>query len=655
MTGPGPRPFGGFLALIVALGLTAVSCSNDSNPDEVTEQAESSADDGAAATGVESDSESGADGDRGAGEDDDAAPEDDSAVDGEDDAATPPPAGPKTLVWAHDVEPPDLHLDDPVNRLPITSWIREGLLESLFGVDVNLEHYPELLAAEPTVTANENRSVVIEYRLRDGLRWSDGEPLTSADVAYTHEILTEGCTTEPDGSLLDGINEGCVYAMADRRGLDLVTDFEVVSDTRFTVTMAAFYPDWRSLYRHIYAAHAYGADAAAVNRNLRTMQSESATLPTSGPLVFESWRRGVSMTLVRNDNYHGSVSPDATNPGLPSVDEVRIQFVPTPQVLVDVLAAGSAHLVMTTAKAEFEPLVGSEDFEVSATRGSLWEHWGFNVLNRHLAKPQVRLAIALAIDKEELSRDVFGALYGPVADELVLGNAYWLTSQAPYVDHQAELNAADPAQAAAVLEEAGYVRGSDRVFRHPVDGRLTLRAGTTGGNLLREREQAVLQDQLADAGIEIEIDNVAGGLYFRERPFAPEALAAAASDGAEGDTTVWDITQFARAGGAWPGGQSGAFRSGVASNPYGFGNPEFDTLASECDATVDDAERADCYNRLDLYVTTLDAGEDGLFVVPLGQRPSFTGFVPSRLSAVGAAPDTVAGGPLVNVVDYERR
>lgn len=575
---------------------------------------------------------------------------------GEAVAEEQPPAvtGPGTLVWAHDVEPPDLHFDDPVNGLPITFWIREGLLESLFGVDVNLDHYPELLAAEPTVTANEDKSVVIEYRLRDGLSWSDGTPLTSTDVAYTHGIMVEGCTTEPDGSLLDGINEGCVYLMADRRGLDLVTDFTVVSDTQFTVTMAAFYPDWRSLYRHVYAAHAYGTDAAEVNNNLRTMRAGSEPLPTSGPLVFDSWQRGVSMTLVRNDLYHGSVSPDANNTGVTKIDDVRVQFLPTPAALVDVVSAGSAHVVMTSPKAEFEALTAASDFEVAARPGTIYEHWGLNLLNPHLKKPEVRQAITFAIDKQSMSETVFSALYGAIAGDLALGNAYWMRNQSPYVDHQVEYSGSRVDEAAAALEVGGYTLGSDGVYRHPIDGRLTLRVGTTGGNVLREREQQVLVQQLADAGIEIEIDNVSGGLYFRERPFAPDALLAAATQGAEGDPGIWDITQFSRAGGAWPGGQSGAFRSGVSNNPYGFSNPEFDTLASECDATVDDDKRADCYNQLDLFVTTLERAGDGLFIIPLLQRPSYFGHVPSRLAAVAAAPDTVFGGPLVNVVDYQR-
>ena len=165
--------------------------------------------------------------------------------------------------------------------------------------------------------------------------------------------------------------------------------------------------------------------------------------------------------------------------------------------------------------------------------------------------------------------------------------------------------------------------------------------------------QRTLAEQLTAAGFEVAIDNIPGGDYFRQRPFSEFAMAAASSGGAEGDPEVWDVTQFAWVGGPWPGGQSGAYRSRVSSNPYGFANPEFDVRANECDATVDDGERADCYNELDTFASTLDRSEDGLFVVPLMQKPRLYGFANGRLSAVGAAFDSDWGGPLVNVVDFE--
>ena len=102
-------------------------------------------------------------------------------------------------------------------------------------------------------------------------------------------------------------------------------------------------------------------------------------------------------------------------------------------------------------------------------------------------------------------------------------------------------------------------------------------------------------------------------------PRRPRRLA---SGGAEGDPTIWDITQFAWVGGPWPGGQSAFLPVATATTPTASPTLTFDAFGPECDATVDDAERAACYNELDTYVTTLDNGDDGLFMIPLTQKPS---------------------------------
>lgn len=556
-----------------------------------------------------------------------------------------------TLVWAHEQEPPDLHLDDPNNNLTITAWIREAMLDSLFGVDSSTSYYPELLAGEPTVTLNDDGTVLIEYTLRDGLSWSDGTPLTSADVEYTHNIFVEGCETEADGSIVDGSGDGCVYLIGDRSTTpyDLVTSFAVVDDTNFSVTLASFSAGWKGMYSQIYAAHAFGADAAEVNDNLK----EFTGLPSSGPMVFDKWDRGVALTMTRNENYHGSVSPDARNPGLAFVEGVQVNFVADTDAQINSLLAGEAQVIMTQPQLNFERLVESEDFTVASSAGPVFEHWGLNLLNAHLAKPEVREAVAYALDKSEVMAGLYTPLFGSALPAEGLGNTYWMSNQPDYENHQTKYEGNNVDEAKAALESAGYVLGDGDVYEHPTDGRLSLRVGTTGGNALRELQQELIQQQFAGAGIEIVIDNVAGGAYFGERPFAEAALAASASGGAEGDPTIWDITQFAWVGGPWPGGQSGSYRGGSGNNPYGFNNPEFDARASECDAIVDDAERAACYNELDTYVTTLDNGDDGLFMIPLTQKPAFFGYLSGQLSGAGVSPDANLAGPLSNVVDYQ--
>lgn len=560
-----------------------------------------------------------------------------------------------TLIWAHEQEPPDMHLDDPNNNLSITSWIRSALIEGLYGVSGATEYYPELLDGEATVTANDDGTVSIDYTLRDGLMWSDGTPLTSADVEYTYNIITEGCGREDDGSIVDGGDDGCVYFTGGYTGWELITGIEVTSDTEFTINWSQFFAGWKGTLSEVYAAHAFGANADEVNQNLVEWSNADGVLPSSGPMIFDEWNRGVSMTMVRNDNYAGSNSPDARNTGVAYVDGVQINFVSDTDTQINALKAGEAQIIMTQPQLAFgERLSTDENFTVASSAGPVFEHWGLNLLNVHLSDPLVREALVYGIDKTEVMAGLYTPLFGDSLPAAGLGNTFWLSNQSAYEDHQAMYEGKQSDAAKANLEAAGYTDSGDGIYEHPERGRLTLRVGTTGGNALRELQQQLIQAQMAESGFEIVIDNVDGGAYFGERPFSEEALAASASGGTEGDPTIWDITQFAWVGGPWPGGQAPAYISGNGNNPYGYANAEFDAKSIECDGTVDDAARADCYNEMDKYVTTLEIdAENGLFMIPLTQKPSYYGYLSSQLSGAGVAPDAQGAGPLANVVDFQ--
>ncbi len=360
------------------------------------------------------------------------------------------------------------------------------------------------------------------------------------------------------------------------------------------------------------------------------------------------------MNLVRNDLYNGSQSPDVTNTGIAHVDGVQINYVTDTDAQINALLAGEAQIVMTQPQLAFEQLADSEDFTVAASAGPVWEHWGMNTFNVHLADPAVREAIALAMDKSEVMAGLYTPLFGDLLPPEGQGNAYWMSNQSTYENHagDAGYGQGDIDGAKANLEGAGYVLGADGVYEHPERGRLSLRVGTTGGNRLREIQQQLLQAKFGEAGIEITIDNVEGGAYFSERPFADDAIACATSGGTEGNCEIWDLTQFAWVGGPWPGSASASFRSGSGNNPYGYANPDFDAKSVECDSTVDDDARNACYNELDKYVTTLEVDPNGLVVMPITQKPSFYGFT-SQLSTNGVSPDANDAGPLVNVVDYQ--
>lgn len=581
-----------------------------------------------------------------------------AAPEGSEAPTTDAPEGAEggTLIWAHEQEPPDMHLDDPNNNLSITSWIRQSLWEGLYGVSAATTFIPELLDGEAVMADNGDGTFTATFKLREGLVWSDGDDLTADDVKYTYDMVMARGEEDADE---DGEGD-YIYLLGDRTGLDTITDFTVVSPTEFTITWSAYFGGWKGLFSEVHPSHIFGTDdpaaaAAAENAALPEWSHEGTTLPSSGPLLFGTWERGVSMTLPKNPTYHGSVSPDVVNQGMPAkVDEVRINFVTDTDAQINALKANEAQIIMTQPQQQFEELASSEDFTVNSSAGPVFEHWGFNMLNKHLKKAEVREALALAIDKGEVMAGLYTPLFGDLLPAEGLGNTYWMSNQPSYVDHQTEAGygAGDIEAAAAKLTEAGYTLGSDGIYEHPEDGKLTLRVGTTGGNQLREVQQQLIQAQLKEAGIDIVIENGEGGAYFSDQPFNEDALACANSGGEEGNCEIWDIAQFAWVGGPWPGGNSAAYRTAAGNNAYGYSNADFDALADECETLVDEAAAADCYNEADKYITTLANGENGLVVIPLTQKPSFYAYS-NTLATAAVAPDANAAGPLVNVVDYQ--
>ena len=626
------------IALAVGLSLVAAACGGDDDDDTADDTpAEEPADDG---------DEPADDGEEPADDGDEPADDGEEPADDMDDMSG------GTLVWAHEQEPPDMHLDDPNNNLSITSWIRSSLLEGLYGISGSTEYYPELLAADNAPTENGDGSVTVNYELREGLMWSDGDDLTADDVKWTYDAIMAA-----DGETEDG-DPNYIYLLGDRTGLDTITSFEVTSPTEFTVTWSAFFAGWKGVLSEIYPMHVFPADpaeaAAALNESLRQWNVDGTVIPASGPMIFDTWEVGVQMNLVRNDMYHGSNSPDATNTGVAYVDGVQINFVTDTDAQINALLAGEAQIVMTQPQLAFEQLSSSDDFTVASSAGPVFEHWGLNLNDEHLSDPLVREALAYAMDKSEVMAGLYTPLFGDTLPAEGLGNTYWLSNQSNYENHagDAGYGAGDIASAQANLEAAGYTLNGDGVYEHPERGALTLRVGTTGGNRLREIQQELIQAQMSDAGIDIVIDNVEGAAYFGELPFSDDHLACAQSGGTEGNCDLWEITQFAWVGGPWPGGQTPAYRTGAGNNTYGYQNADFDARSDECDATIDDAERAACYNELDKYVTTLEIDPNGLFMLPLTQKPSFYGYT-SDLSAAGVAPDAQGAGPLTNVVDFQ--
>lgn len=616
--------------LVAALGAFAImasACASDDEPDaDDTAGEDTAADDGTAA-------------------DDEQAPAGDAYC--ED-------GGEGTLRWIHEQEPPDMQLDDPANNLFITSLIQQGMLEGLFGISSEMVFVPELASDEGEVVENEDGTFSYNVTLRDDIQFSDGTPITGQTVQDTFDIIVDEAFPHSDKA---------DYQLIDPDGWE-------VDGQSVTFTMDTFFAGWQSLFERLYPTHSFEGDVEAADDALRTFLVDGEPLPASGPFQFAEWNEGVSMSLTRNDEYHGAHpdNPEITNTGPACVDGVEIMFAADTDALINGLRAGEADFIFTQPQVAFgEVLLDDPAIESAAVTSAAFEHWSLNIHNAHLSNPDVREALAYAMDKGVVMESLYTPIYGDALPAEGAGNSYWLTGSAYYEDHQGQqgYGMGDADAAAELLEGAGYELNSDGIYEHPELGPLSLRVGTTGGNQLRELQEQLLQDQLAQVGVDIQIDNVPGGDYFTERAFSPGHVACSVTQGDHGatvtlqsgdeataDCEIVDIAQFAWVGGPWPGGQNVAYRTGSENNPHGYSNPEVDALMDECDATVDTDERGACYNELDLYVTTRTVDEDGLIIIPLTVKPNFFAYSTATMQRAGTVVDANDAGPLAVGMDF---
>jgi peptide/nickel transport system substrate-binding protein len=556
-----------------------------------------------------------------------------------------PQSSERMVVLVHDRRPEDLH---PFREGDvIRQWIGQGIFEGLWGIDANHEFIPELLAEEPELEQHSDDSVTVRFRLRNGLTWSDGTPLTPEHVADTWRLIMERQGGERGDFVLD---------FGARTGYELIhPDSWKVDGQSGSFLLTEPFGGFRNLFTIVLPTHVLES-AAAANLALASGRVGIDPLPASGPLQLLSFGRSGPLDLGRNEQYHGSVLPGVGNPGAACISGARVAFrnPDAPEAMAEDLTDGPADLLVAQPRrALAELLVARTDLTISSVPSLAVEHWGFNLHNPHLADPLVREAIASAIDKQAVVDGVWRPVHGETAAG-PLGNFFHVPSQAAYEDHQPNVGAGQGATARGLLEQAGYSIVDDG-WEHPDRGRLVLEVGTTPDRI-RQAQFSILQTALAEAGIEVTLTEEDGWLddvLFSEPSLACSEAGPGVDVDVDGDGEavtaacgLWDIAQFTWTfPSPWPGGQAAQFTSRSPRNPYGVADEDVDRLAAACLDEMDLAGTADCFNRLDRLVLGADA-DLGVVIVPLTQRATFVAHRNDRIATLPAFSDAPGAGPL---------
>jgi peptide/nickel transport system substrate-binding protein len=317
-------------------------------------------------------------------------------------------------------------------------------------------YHPQLAVEVPSIEKgtwrlNPDGTMDTTWKIRPNVTWQDGTPFTSADLAFAHQLFTDRFFNP-------------VAYVGDIRLMESVT-------TPDPLTLVVH---WSSTAPNAYRA--YGLDPMPrhlleelylTNKEaLRTTPLLDSQFVGLGPYRIVRWDPGVELEFARYDGYHA---------GRPPLDSVVVTYMSDGNTMVAAILSGATDVVRPPSvgldvASEVKRRWEGTGNQVATELGNMrWLRIQYNPafadLKYGLTQRPVRQALYQAIDRQALV-EVVGQGLAPVADSWILPTDP-LKSQ---LDSAVPRYPYDPAASARLLEQAGWVKGSDGVLVRQPDG-----------------------------------------------------------------------------------------------------------------------------------------------------------------------------------------
>jgi peptide/nickel transport system substrate-binding protein len=312
----------------------------------------------------------------------------------------------------------------------------------------------------------------VVFNLRQDMRWHDGRPVTAEDVKFTFDRAKDPEVASP---IL-----GSVF-------LKDVAAAEVVGPSSVRFTFARAHAQaledfwWAPVPRHVLE----GVPAA----ELRTAPFNRAPIG-SGPFRLEEWRAGDRLVLVRNPDFPAALG------GPPASERVVLRVIPEATTTLTELLTGGVHVDVDVLPEQASAIEGSADARLVAYPGRTVYYLGWNNARAPFDEPEVRRALASAVDREGI---ISGLLHGrarPASSTTPPGH--------PLYPVEATTPSVDAAAARSSLERNGWIDTNGDGVREK-GGRPLAFSLLTATDPLRQSVAQALQSQLRAVGAQVEI------------------------------------------------------------------------------------------------------------------------------------------------------
>ena len=489
------------------------------------------------------------------------------------------------------------------------------------------------------------------FTLRPGLMWSDGTPLTTSDSIYSFNVHAD-----PD-------------TPASKTSIDRTTSYEAVDDLTIVWTGLPGYKD-ATYFINFWSPmpeHQLGQFTAAELLEAE----ESARLPMGyGPYIIDEWVTGESITLSKNPNYWRA------DEGLPVFETVVVRMVgENSNANIAAILSGECDIVDQTSHLDDQSellleLQASGQLNATFVTGTIWEHIDYGIQHvdyddgwqagdrpDFFSDLRTRQAFLMCMDRQS------------VVDTVMFGQSVvldtYLPPQHPVFNADVAHYDFDVEAGSALLEEAGWVDDDGdpltaRVYQGdnpyiPAGTALAVTYETTSATQ-RIQAMAVLQNSMADCGIEVELINSPASEWF--------------ADGPEGKLfgRRFDLGQFAWLTGVEPpcdlfytdetpgpigddtyisimNGKEYPYAGWGAANDTGFSNDEYDAV---CRSALQSLPGTPEYESLHLEAQQIFS--DNLPVAPLYLRLKLAA---TRADMCGFIMDPTANSEMFNAEEFD--
>jgi peptide/nickel transport system substrate-binding protein len=390
--------------------------------------------------------------------------------------------------------------EDPNTLNPIlgsTSIAIQVVAATLEGLAENAPDgsYVPVLAAEIPTQENGGISddlLTVTWKLREGVTWSDGTPLTSDDVKFTWEAARDaanGAATASD--------------------YELIKDIQTPDELTAVVTYSSFNAGYVDQFPWVLPRHATGDPA-----DMRDWAFNRAPVGT-GPFKLDEWSSGEFLQLSPNEHYREE--------GKPYLDSLIFLVVPDEAVRTAMMVEESAEIMLWSGQ-EADQQIEEAGVGAPRTAPGIWVvEMRFNISMAFDGDPgpepphpilgdiRTRQAITLGIDRNRINH------------ELITGTVYDIDSplDVGWMNAEVEPFTYDPEQAQALLDEVGWRDEDGDGIReaHGIEGvkdgtKLSLMMnGYTGFDTLDLIELAV-QEDLKNIGMDVQIENQEFAVIF---------------------------------------------------------------------------------------------------------------------------------------------